>query len=884
MMSGAEIRRRFLEFFAARGHKIVPSSSLVPQGDATLLFTNAGMNQFKNVFLGLERRDYQRATTVQKCVRAGGKHNDLENVGFTHRHHTFFEMLGNFSFGDYFKDEAITLAWELLTSSAHGFGIAPERLYATVYTDDDQAEAIWRKTVGLGADRVFRLGAAENFWAMGDTGPCGPCSELHYDQGAAASEQGHTDCRFPCECGRYVEIWNLVFMQFERDGAGRMTPLPRPSIDTGAGLERLAAVLQGKLSNYDTDLFQPLIAAAAARAGVAYGQDARNDVALRILADHARSSTFLVHDGVVPANEGRGYVLRKIIRRALRHGLVLGIEEPFLYRLAGTVADEMATAYPELDESRERVANLLRAEEERFAHTLALALRELDQYVAQLPASGERVLAGGDMFKLYDTFGLPLDVLREIAGEKGFRLDEAGFEAALEEQRQRARRSWKGGETASAAEVYNQLAAGGRTRFEGYETTSSGDAAVRALIRDGQLVESAAPGEEIEAVLDHTPFYAASGGQVGDRGVWTTASGLAAEVLDTYAPVGGLTVHKVRARQPLYAGEAVEATVDVARRDATRRNHTATHLLHAALRQVLGVHVKQAGSVVEPGRLRFDFTHYAPLQPAQLEEIERLVNAEILRNETVATEILPLDQALASGAMALFGEKYHESVRVVSVPGFSKELCGGTHCRRTGDIGIFKILYETSVAAGVRRIEALTGEGAYEQYHLAVERLRRLSGLLRTNEADAAPGLERLLEQQRQLQQENDRLRMRAAQTEARQRAAERQRDVAGVPVLATRVDGLDRGQMRQLVDELRARQGSGVVALGGLQDGKAALIVSVSGDLSGRLAAGKIVKALPGATGGGRPEMAEGGAKDPAQLDAILDQVYAQVAALLAN
>ncbi|HVB40720.1 MAG TPA: alanine--tRNA ligase, partial [Terriglobales bacterium] len=557
MLTGSEIRRRFLEFFQARGHKIVPSSSLVPHGDPTLLFTNAGMNQFKNIFLGLERRDYTRATTVQKCVRAGGKHNDLENVGFTQRHHTFFEMLGNFSFGDYFKDEAIAMAWELLTSPA-GFGMDAGRLYATVYTEDDQAEAIWRNAIGLGADRVFRLGAAENFWAMGDTGPCGPCSELHYDQGPAASEAGHADCRFPCECGRYVEIWNLVFMQYERDGAGTLTPLPRPSIDTGAGLERLTAVLQGKRSNYDTDLFQPIIAAAAQRAGRQYGRDGRDDVSLRILADHARAATFLVHDGVVPGNEGRGYVLRKIVRRALRHGRALGIEASFLHELTGVVADGMTDAYPELEESRVRVAAMVRAEEERFAQTLALALREMERLPLQLPGGGQTpvsamstrtgtaagtappLLAGGDVFRLYDTYGLPLDLLREIASERGFTLDEAGFEGEMEEQRRRARRSWKGGEQTSAAGVYLELAAAGRTRFEGYEATSGRDCQIGALIRDGQRVESVSAGAELEAVLDHTPFYAASGGQVGDRGVWTTASGLAAEVLDTYAPVSGL--------------------------------------------------------------------------------------------------------------------------------------------------------------------------------------------------------------------------------------------------------------------------------------------------------------------------------------------------------
>ncbi|HEY7838579.1 MAG TPA: alanine--tRNA ligase [Terriglobales bacterium] len=900
MLTGSEIRRRFLEFFQARGHKIVPSSSLVPQGDPTLLFTNAGMNQFKNIFLGLERRDYARAATVQKCVRAGGKHNDLENVGFTQRHHTFFEMLGNFSFGDYFKDEAIALAWELLTSPA-GFGMDAGRLYVTVYTEDDEAEAIWRNAIGLGADRVFRLGAAENFWAMGDTGPCGPCSELHYDQGPTASELGHADCRFPCECGRYVEIWNLVFMQYERDGAGTLTPLPRPSIDTGAGLERLTAVLQGKRSNYDTDLFQPIIAAAARRAGRQYGSDGRDDVSLRILADHARAATFLVHDGVAPGNEGRGYVLRKIVRRALRHGRALGIEAAFLHELTGVVADEMTDAYPELEESRARVAAVVRGEEERFAQTLALALREMERLPLQLPGGGQTPvsamstrtgaaagtalpqLAGSDVFRLYDTYGLPLDLLREIASERGFALDEAGFEREMEEQRRRARRSWKGGEQTSAAGVYLELAAAGRTRFEGYEATKDCDCQIRALIQEGQLVESAAAGAELEAVLDHTPFYAASGGQVGDRGVWTTASGFAAEVLDTYAPVSGLTVHRIRARLPLRVGERVEAEVDVARRDATRRNHTATHLLHAALRRVLGTHVKQAGSVVDPDRLRFDFTHFSPLTAEQTEEIERLVNTEILRNEAVTTEILPLEAALESGAMALFGEKYREQVRVVSVAGFSKELCGGTHARRTGDLGLFKVAYESSVAAGVRRIEAWTGEGAYVQFRAATAQLHRLAALLDAQPSELSGSLERLLAHQHQTEEENQRLKMQAARSSAG--AAERRRDIDGVSVLTTRVDGLDRAQMRALVDQMRTRHPHGVIALGSEDGaGKATLIVAVSAELSRRVPAGAVIKAIPGATGGGRPEMAEGGAKEAGQIDALLEAVGGAVAQALVD
>ena len=902
-MTGSEVRRRFLDFFHARGHKIVPSSSLVPAHDPTLLFTNAGMNQFKDVFLGLEKRDYARATTAQKCVRAGGKHNDLDQVGFTNRHHTFFEMLGNFSFGDYFKDEAIAYAWELVTSPA-GYGLDPARLYATVFREDDQAYGIWRERIRLAESRVFRLDEKDNFWAMGETGPCGPCSEIHFDLGPAASEAGHADCRFPCDCGRYVEIWNLVFMQFERDGSGKMTPLPRPSIDTGAGLERLAAVLQGKLSNFETDLFQPLIAQIGDWAGTSYGASERGDVSLRIVADHGRAVTFLVHDGVMPANDGRGYVLRKILRRGIRHGKILGIEGPFLCRLPELVAAEMRDAYPELAASAPRVSAIVRAEEERFARTLALALKELDKSPLTLPGGGtvdlaaataatqtmrehqqggqKPILAGERMFKLYDTFGLPLDLLHEIAAERGFALDEAGFHQEMEAQRKRARASWKGGEKASASPLWQELRATAATRFDGYETTFSRDCEIRALIRDGRRVEALAAGEEGEGVLNHTPFYAASGGQVGDRGQWIGPEGEIAEVLDTYAPVAGLIVHRLHARQPLRVGQRVEAAVDAERRDATRRNHTATHLLHAALRQVLGPHVKQAGSVVEPGRLRFDFSHYAPLAADEVEEVERLVNEEILKNVEVTTEILPLEQALESGAMALFGEKYQDRVRVVGVPGFSKELCGGTHTRRTGDIGLFHIAEEGSIAAGVRRIEALTGEGAWRQAREAEERVRQLARLLRAGEPELVATVERLLEQQRKLQRDLDALKLRAAQ-QGGGGGARRTREVAGIRVMTTRADALDRPQLRNLMDELRRQLGSGVVALGSAQDGKVAVLVAVTADLTSRLSAGRIIQALPGISGGGRADLAEAGGKDPAALDSLLEQVPDAIARLLA-
>ncbi|MGH9472613.1 MAG: alanine--tRNA ligase [Terriglobales bacterium] len=879
MMSGDEIRQRFLDFFERRGHKVVPSSPLVPQRDPTLLFTNAGMNQFKDVFLGIEQRNYSRAASAQRCLRAGGKHNDLENVGFTRRHHTFFEMLGNFSFGDYFKDEAIALAWELLTS-ADGFGLDRGRLFATVFTEDEQAERIWLQKIGLNRERVFRLGAEDNFWAMGETGPCGPCSELHYDLGAGASEAGHEACAFPCECGRYVEIWNLVFMQFERNGGGELTPLPRPSIDTGAGLERLTAVLQGKISNYDTDLFQPIIAVASGLAGARYGENAERDISLRILADHARAATFLVHDGMLPGNEGRGYVLRKIIRRGLRHGRLLGIEDTFFPVLANAVVERMQGAYPELNDSRERVARVLGGEEERFNQTMAVALRELEPELARLGPGGQ--LAGEEMFRLYDTFGLPLDLLQEMARERNFLLDVEGFAAALERQRQRARQSWRGGEQASAAAVYRELAGGAKSEFVGYEQTVAENSAIVALVYDGKPITTAEAGMELEAVLDRTPFYAASGGQIGDQGQWMTASGVAADVMDTSAPVSGLTVHRVRARQVLKVGERVEAIVTPARRQATRRNHTATHLLQAALRQVLGPHVKQAGSVVEPGRLRFDFTHFAPLSSGQIVEIERLVNGEILANIPVQTESLPLEEAVATGAMALFGEKYQSRVRVVSVAGFSKELCGGTHCQRTGDIGLFKVVYESSVASGVRRIEAVTGEGAYERFQQSSEQLHQLSGLLRAPEQELAAGVGRLLEQQRKLQDENLQLRMRSAQQQAGAGLAQRRREIGGVSVVTARMDGLERAQLRSIADEMRRRVGEGVVAVGNVESGKGAIVVATTAGVASRLGAGAILKALPGVRGGGRAELAEGGTADAAALEAALEGVYDVVEKLL--
>jgi alanyl-tRNA synthetase len=876
MISGNDIRKRFLDYFAGRGHRVVKSSSLVPASDPTLLFSNAGMNQFKDVFLGLEKRPYTRAASSQKCVRAGGKHNDLENVGRTRRHHTFFEMLGNFSFGDYFKKEAIAYAWELVTAPwPVGYGLPHNRLYVTIFRQDDQAGELWQSEAGVPAGRIFRLDEKDNFWAMGETGPCGPCSEIHYDMGPEASDEGHADCPFPCECGRYVEIWNLVFMQFDRDASGKLTPLPRPSIDTGLGLERVAAVMQGVLSNFDTDLLKPLVDRAGEMARRAYGEDPAGDVSLRILADHSRAAAFLIHDGVLPANEGRGYVLRKILRRAVRHGRLLGLDKPFLYELTGTAAELMKEPYPELMESVPRVARVVKDEEQRFGHTLSIALREFERVATDAGAFG--LIPGAKMFPLYDTFGLPVDLMEEIARERKLKLDLEGFEAEMAKQRERARASWKGGEKAAALPVYQELLKQGQTRFEGYDALECRGCRILAVIRGDQRVEALAPGERAEVVLDRTPFYAEAGGQVGDTGVLLNESGTEelAVVEDTQRPLSGLVTHRVLAQAPLRVGDAITASVRESSRRATMRNHTATHLMHAALRKVLGPHVKQAGSVVEPARLRFDFAHYAALDESELEEVERLVNEEILRNTEVRTGVMDLDQALATGAMALFGEKYGEQVRVVQVPAFSTELCGGTHVGRTGDIGMFKIVSESSISAGVRRIEAITGEAAYDHYRRSVEAVRRIQQMLRTNEPEVVEAVERVLQERRAVEKKLEQLRGKLA-TSQRGGLAGAVRSVKDVKVLSTRVEEGDRNHLRTLVDQLKAELKSGVVVVGAIEDGKAALVVGVTKDLTPRLHAGKIAQAVAqklGGKGGGRPDMAEGGG-NAEQLDAAISAV----------
>src|SRR6266699_231570 len=1050
MLTGSQIRRKFLDFFVAKGHREVHSSSLVPHNDPTLLFTNAGMNQFKDVFLGLEKRDYTRATSSQKCVRAGGKHNDLENVGFTNRHHTFFEMLGNFSFGDYFKKEAIAYAWELITSP-QWFGISKDKLYVTIFKGegpvprDVEAYNLWLAQ-GVAKNRIFEFGLKDNFWQMGDTGPCGPCSEIHYDMGPAASDQGHTDCAFGCDCGRYVEIWNLVFMQFDRDASGKLNPLPKPSIDTGMGLERVTAVLQGVISNYETDLFVPLIKGAAEltghvgpglrpgqagqspastqteagsnvgtstthvgtglrpaqaerssaaisktgsgaslrRAGEGtrpYASSGTNHVgadalvrpseqksaaSLRVIADHSRAATFLISDGVLLSNEGRGYVLRKIIRRAITHGRLLGQTKPFLHEMVFAVRDLMQDAYPELKETADRLSKVVLAEETRFAHTLDLGLKKLEEdlfaalsqqimkklekemdaaredsrglpyheglssieaCVADLRNMGVDPVFPGDMaFKLYDTFGMPLDFMQDAARDQGIAFDQAGFDRAMAEQRERARASWKGAAKQSASAAFRVFLDGHSVQgfeaprgyvsdrhpqsvFVGYERTRDEGCKVLFITRGDEVVQELKPGEEGEVILDHTPFYAESGGQVGDRGVLYSdeLNTVVAEVKGCYYPVQGARANQVSAKQPTHVGDKVDAVVDTAIRQATMRNHTATHLLHAGLREVLGKHVKQAGSRGAPNHLRFDFSHFTAVEDEELQDIEDLINKEVLRNQRVEViENVPIDVAVNEyKAMALFGEKYGDRVRVIKIGDFSTELCGGTHTGATGEIGLIKILKEGSVSSGVRRVEAITGEGSLAHFRkdheleTVVSRFvvptlaqkTRKDGAPSSEEATTSPAealraeLEKKDAEIKRLARENDQLRMKSASSSVAS-VGEKIKEVRGVKVLAHRVDNLGRSQIRTLIDQLRDKIGSGVVVLGSATNGNVSLIVGVTKDLTSRIQAGKVIGPVAqkvGGKGGGRPDLAEAGGKDPAALDAALGEAYGVVEGLLA-
>ncbi|MGB6489159.1 MAG: alanine--tRNA ligase [Steroidobacteraceae bacterium] len=876
-LGAADARRAFLEFFRERGHTIVPSSPLVPGNDPTLLFTNAGMVQFKDVFLGKERRDYVRATSSQRCVRAGGKHNDLENVGYTARHHTFFEMLGNFSFGDYFKRDAIRFAWELLTETLQ---LDPARLWVTVFRDDDEAADIWLKEVGVSPARFSRMGESSNFWAMGDTGPCGPCSEVFYDHGpeVPGGPPGSPDE----EGDRFVEIWNLVFMQFDRSADGTLTPLPKPSVDTGMGLERMAAVLQGVHSNYDIDLFRNLIRAAAA---LAHTKDLESS-SLRVIADHIRACTFLIVDGVLPSNEGRGYVLRRIIRRAVRHGYKLGIEEPFFYKLVPVLEREMSAAYPELTRGRELAERVLKQEEERFAETLANGMELLEGAIAKIlqargpSQAGSAVIPGDTVFKLYDTYGFPADLTADIARERGLTIDQAGFDVAMEEQRRRSQEASKFG-----VDVRGGTVVDARTAFQGYDGLES-EGRVVALLKAGSPANELRSGEEGEVVLDRTPFYAEAGGQVGDTGTLTGA-GSRFLVRDTIKR-GAAHSHLGRVSDgTIRAGDLLRAQVDGERRRAVALNHTATHLLHAALRQKLGTHVQQKGSLVAPDRLRFDFSHFQPVTPAELTDIERLVNAQIRLNAPAETRLMGYESAVAAGAMALFGEKYDKDVRVLRVGDFSVELCGGTHVQRAGDIGLFKILSESGVASGVRRIEAITGEAAIEYVEQNDALLRDLGQLLRGSREDVKDKVQDALERIRQMEKEVRTLKDRLASGQGADLASGAV-DIGGVKIVATKVEGADAGALRNAVDRLKDRLKSGVFVLASVEGPeKVVLVAGVTADQTARIKAGELVGAIAakvGGRGGGRPDFAQAGGNNPAALDAALASVPDLVRARLSG
>ena len=866
-MTSSEIRASFLEFFRKNGHTVVPSSSLVPANDPTLLFTNAGMVQFKDLFLGKEVRDYSRAATSQRCVRAGGKHNDLENVGYTARHHTFFEMLGNFSFGDYFKREAIHYAWNFITGT---LGIPKDRLWVTVYQEDDEAERIWVEEIGVDPKRCTRMGEKSNFWAMGDTGPCGPCSEIFYDHGV---EIPGGPPGTPDEDGdRYVEIWNLVFMQYERSADGVLTPLPKPSVDTGMGLERVAAVMQGVHSNYDIDLFQSLIKSAAEVTGT---QDFES-ASLKVIADHIRACTFLIVDGVVPSNEGRGYVLRRIIRRAIRHGYKLGQTQPFFHKLVGGLVREMGGYFTELVAGEARATQVLAQEETRFAETLATGMALLDAETARLTTSE---IPGETVFRLYDTYGFPADLTADIARERGLSIDQAGFDEAMAAQRERARAASKFG-----AENRDSIKLQGKTDFHGYDRL--GDrATVTALIFGGAVVESLQSGQEGQVVLDHTPFYAESGGQVGDSGS-IIGPNCKFAVRDTqkigasFSHIGTLEIGEIR------VGDAVDAQVDQARRHAIALNHSATHLLHAALRNVLGTHVEQKGSLVAPDRLRFDFSHNQALTAEELRRVEEMVNATIRKNAPAETRVMALDDAVASGAMSLFGEKYDSDVRVLSIGDFSMELCGGTHVERAGDIGLFKITSESGVAAGVRRLEALTGAAAYDWVVRTDQVLRDVAALLRGSREDLDEKVRELLDRSKKLEKEVQQLKSKLASGNTGDLSA-RARDVGGVKVLAAQIDGADARSLRDAVDQMKGKLGSSVIVLASVQDGKVVLVAGVSEDLIARIKAGDIAGAIAakvGGRGGGRADFAQAGGTQPENLPGALAGVESLVRSRLSN
>jgi len=872
-MNFREIRAKFIDFFKERGHQVVGSSSLIPREDPSLLFTNAGMVQFKGLYLGTERRSYSRAVTSQKCVRAGGKHNDLENVGYTGRHHTFFEMLGNFSFGDYFKVEAIQWAWELLTE---GYKLPADKLWASVYKDDDEAFDIWEKQIGVPADRIVRLGEKDNFWVMGDTGPCGPCSEIIIDQGEEVG-CGRSECGPGCECDRYLEIWNLVFTQFDRDPQGNLTPLASPNIDTGMGLERIAAVVQGVTSNYDTDLFRDIISFTENIAEKRYGDHARQDVSFRVISDHSRAAAFLICDGVLPSNEGRGYVLRRIIRRALRFGMVLGIRDPFLHRVAGRVIDNMGEDYPELLSSRGFIEGITLNEEKRFAATLYHGMKILQDSIEEVKEQREVTIPGAVLFKLYDTYGLSPDIVQDVAREENLRVDLEGFDHAMARQRSMSQESWKGSGEEEMPAVYRDLANRGvASDFLGHESLAAA-AQVTAVLREAREVPSAEAGERVEVILDRTPFYGEAGGQVGDKG-WLSGDGMQVKVTNTLKFGDNLIVHQGEVEQgTLTPGARVEARVNEEERTATALNHTATHLLHAALREILGPHVKQAGSLVLPQRFRFDFSHFSQVDHETLKEVESVVNRQIRMNLPLSTQVLSREEALKTGAMAIFEERYGEQVRLVQVgEGVSMELCGGTHAQRTGDIGFFKVLSESAVGANVRRIEAVTGQAALEYAQSQEDEVRTLAFLLKTSPDQLEDRVERLLKDQKQKDRELESLRAKLL-TKQSGDILEGIREVQGAKVLVRQVEAESPKELRDFADRVKEKLQSGVIVLGAKKDDKAMLLCMVTDDLVGRFKAGQIISRLSemvGGKGGGRPDMAQGGGSKPEELGRALEEV----------
>jgi alanyl-tRNA synthetase len=870
-MTSDEIRKAFLNYFEKREHRIVRSSSLVPRNDPTLLFTNAGMVQFKGVFLTEETRDYHRAVTSQKCVRAGGKHNDLEIVGKTARHHTFFEMLGNFSFGDYFKKEAIEMGWDLLI---HQWGLPAEKMWITIYLDDDEAFHLWRR-VGIAGERIVRLGEKDNFWAMGETGPCGPCSEIVIDQGEGVG-CGQPDCRVGCECDRFLELWNLVFMQFNRDSDGKLEPLAKPCIDTGMGLERISAILQHVKSNYETDLFSPIFKEIETISQVPYGKDSRSDISIRVIADHSRAATFLINDGVLPSNEGRGYVLRRIMRRAMRHGKILGIDGPFLYRTSSKVVDLMKEAFPELRETEAFVSKVIHNEEERFSETLDSGLKILREELEQLQKERKTILSGAVAFRLYDTYGFPLDLTAEILQERGMSFDEVGFRTQMEEQKHKSKQAWQGIGEGKTKEVYRRLANEGmKATFLGYEEIRS-ESKILKLIKGDEAVPFAVEGDEIEMITEKTPFYGEAGGQMGDRGV-IFQEDFSLDVENTIKPMEELIIHQGRVKRGrVREGMEVVLQVEGERRRAIALNHTATHLMQAVLREVLGDHVHQAGSLVSPERLRFDFTHFASMEKKELEVVEVLVNQKIRENLKVETKIMAVEDALQTGAMALFGEKYGEKVRVVMVSDFSIELCGGTHTSRTGDIGLFKLISESGVAAGVRRIEALTGEGAYRFIQEEEKELWDIASALKSIPGELSSKIERLLERQRELERELSSFQDKLSNQELLN-LLPFVREIKGVKVLSAKVDGKDIKRMREYVDQLKVKIGSGIILLGGQSQNKVSLVMGVTSDLTPRFNANELIKKIAfhiAGTGGGRPDFAQAGGTDSKKLEEALKAI----------